>query len=78
MYLFWYWSSIVFAFVLVLRTVCITDLWGYTEIAPSFDSAADEKNNKLLAQSVGIWSMCLVTRLLCFAQQWLDQSSQFV
>ena len=32
--LFRFWSSIILAFVSVLRTVCITNVWGYTEIFP--------------------------------------------
>ena len=32
--LFCFWGSVVLAFVLVLRVVCITNAWDYTEIFP--------------------------------------------
>ena len=39
----------------------------------SFDSAAEEKNEKLRAQNHGrVGSMYLVARLVRFAPKWLD------
>ena len=34
--LFWFWISVVLDFVLVLRTVCTTNVWGHTEIFPRY------------------------------------------